>query len=1029
MAEVIRRKGTATNQRIGVVSFDTDAGAIGRSLQNAGEQIREQAYRIDAAAAEKAGIDAANAIETSKFKSFDADGKPMALQVPEGFGRIAREAYQRVVEQRFVDTMDTDIRLEAQKLRVKHDRNPLGFQNEMDAYLQTFLKTSDGRFKEYVNKIGNAVKESTYVGLVENQRNRSRKNNGEFIVKTNDESLNEIAVMANNGVDGAEDALAYAYKRAAATQSGVDSDILKDGATENYIDQAVGVAVSSFVIGEASRQNFTDLERAELTHLISTFGASLPNVKSKKVRELYQQNFRVVADGEESGFIDTNIKQMVQGSNRRTVLAEVNAAFSDASNINAINRRIEALDEAQTRESDQQREDKFLGTVFSTIDENTLYASQQSRSGFAEGGDLDKTAFNISRRIEQFNNKVDTEVRENSQYTTVEGERDKTAHEKALILPFIKRAAATGEPENFIAALSTMSTSSEAYKLATPEQQEAIVLLDKYDLLDENTAGDFSAEINKSASANVDAIKREDILLDLDTKHKELLRKYQNGEADQSDVDKYFSDFDTATKGFLGIGETRQKLKQGFETEDARNIVNDLIASPTNNNSSFMKSLAYYILTGRDGEFLKTEDKKIVDNATKNLLDAQKKSIAARIEKEAVDKYGLEEKARKEAEFAETANLFRLGQLTPAKASEFSQLVLNKKGFDIGNRDTWTEDNMRIAALGMPENIVNSLKTFTNLGDAPNADNLLMFWGMMYQYRRPDGKVINTTERFFSEEEDLKLRYALSSRVQGRTANAVEAMTEINKLFQEPTKTEADARRAKLFGLNSNGKVRSVQDFLRDPSVLGRNYDLATSAELGAYTEFLIASSLNPEQIKAEIKQKFEQRYKEAEFVLDQSRPVGSKSRTRHALDAYLPPAEKEFFVNSIESQLSQFGFTLYDHVNERPIANITGEGAKVPVVLMPMFPHLVRPEDQTFMPMKLMFVDDLGTYELQEIIIHEGTEKQMTIAFQISDEMKNYIGSADSVEGRLEPEELKELYDQATILLGGNRAKPVPLY
>ena len=858
--------------------------------------------------------------------------------------------------------------------------------------------------------------------------NRSRKNNAEFIAKTNDESLNDIAVMANNGVDGAEDALSYAYQRAVATQSGVDSDILIDGATENYIDQSAGQIASSFVIGEAARQNFTDLERAELTRLLSTFGSSLPSVKSEKVKKLYQQTFYFNTDGTEEGVRTTTIREMVKGSNRKTVLAEVNAAFSDANNISAIERRNKAIDEDLTRESDQRREDKFLGTVISDIEINTTYASQQSRLGFAEGGDLEQTAFNISRRIEQFNNKVDTEVRENSQYNTVEGEKDKTAHEKALILPFIKRAAATGEPENFIAALSTMSTSSEAYKLATSEQQEAIVLLDKYNLLDENTAGDFSAEINKSASANVDAIKREDILLDLDTKHKELLRKYQNNEADQSDVDKYFSDFDTATKGFLGVGETRQKLKQGFETEDARNIVNELIDSPMNNNSAFMKSLAYYILTGRDGEFLKTEDKKIVDNATKNLLDAQKKSIAARIEKEAVDKYGLEEKARKETEFAETADLFRLGQLTPAKASEFSQLVLNQKGFDIGNRDTWTEDNMRIAALGMPENIVNGLKRFTDFGDAPNADNLLMFWGMMYQYRRPDGEVINTTERFFSEEEDLKLRYALSSRVQGRTANAVEAMTEINNLFQEPTKTEADSRRAKLFASTSQD-VKNVQDFLRHRSVLGRDYDLATSAELGAYTEFLIASSLNPEQIKAEIKQKFEQRYKEAQYVLDQSRPVGSKSRTRHALDGYLPPAEKEFFVNSVESQLSQFGFTLYDHVNERPIANITGEGAKIPVVLMPMFPHLVRPEDQTFMPMKLMFVDDLGTYELQEIIIHEGTEKQMTIAFQISDEMKNYIGSADSVGEILSAKELQNLYDKATTLLGGNRAKPVPLY
>ena len=1028
MAQVIRRKGTATNQRIGVVSFDTDAGAIGRSLQNAGEQIREQAYRIDAADAEKAGIDAANAIETSKFKAFDADGKPLALQVPEGYGRIAREAFQKVVEQRFIDTMDTDIRLEAKRLRVKHDRNPLGFQNEMDAYLETFLKTSDGRFKEYVNKIGNAVKESTYVGLLEDQRNRSRKNNGEFIGKTNDESINDIAVMANNGVDGAEDALSYAYQRALVTQSGVDSDILIDGATEAYIDQSAGQVVSSFVIGEASRQNFTDLERAELTRLLSTFGSSLPSVKSEKVRKLYQQTFYFNTDGTEEGVRTTTIREMVKGSNRRTVLSEVNAAFSDANNIGAIERRNKAFDEAQTRESDQQREDKFLGTVFSDIDKNTTYTSQQSRSGFAEGGDLDKTAFNISKTIETFNKKVDTEVIENSQYSIAEGERDKTAHEKAVILPFIKRAAATGEPENFIAALSTMSTSSEAYKLATKEQQEAIVLLDKYNLLDENTAGDFSAEINKSASANVDAINRENILLDLNDKHEELLIKYQNDEADQSDVDKFFVNFDKATKGFLGIGETRQKLKQGFETEDARNIVNELIDSPMNNNSAFMKSLAYYIRTGRDEKFLKTEDKKIVDNATKNLLDVQKNSIAARIEKEAVDKYGLEEKARKEAEFAQEVELFRLGRTTPAKASEVSQLILTKKGFDISNRDTWTEDNMRIAALGMPENIVNGLKTFTQLGAAPDADNLLMFWGMMYQYRRPDGKVINATERFFSEEEDLKLRYALSSRVQGRTANAQEAMTEINKLFQEPTKTEADARRAKLFASTSQD-VKNVQDFLRHRSVLGRDYDLATSAELGAYTEFLIASSLKPEQIKAEIKQKFEQRYKEAQYVLDQSRPVGSKSRTRHALDAYLPPAEQEFFVNSVESQLSQFGFTLYDHVNERPIANITGEEAKIPVVLMPMFPHLVRPEDQTFMPMKLMFVDDLGTYELQEIIIHEGTEKQMTIAFQISDEMKNYIGSADSVEERLSAEELQDLYDKATFLLGGNRAKPVPLY
>jgi hypothetical protein len=287
MAQVIRRAATARNKRIGVVDFDTDADAVGRALAEAGEELRSKAYAIDAEAAEKAGADAAAAVEASKFRSFDDKGNPIALKAPEGYGRIARQSYQKVVERRFIDTMDSDIRLEAQKLRVKHDRNPLAFQNEMDGYLEALSASSDGRFKEYINTVGNAVKEATYIGLVQDQRNRSRANSAEFILKENKDSINNISFMASINVSGTEDALSLAFERATATQEGVDSDILKQGASESYFDEAIGEAASSFIIAESVRQNLTQLERAELTNLIRTFGRSLENTKSEKVKKLY----------------------------------------------------------------------------------------------------------------------------------------------------------------------------------------------------------------------------------------------------------------------------------------------------------------------------------------------------------------------------------------------------------------------------------------------------------------------------------------------------------------------------------------------------------------------------------------------------------------------------------------------------------------------------------------------------------------------------------------------------------------------
>ena len=64
---VIRRTVSVTNKRIGVNNFDTGADQVGLAIADAGEAIRDRAFRIDAQKAEEAGSDAALSVDAEKF--------------------------------------------------------------------------------------------------------------------------------------------------------------------------------------------------------------------------------------------------------------------------------------------------------------------------------------------------------------------------------------------------------------------------------------------------------------------------------------------------------------------------------------------------------------------------------------------------------------------------------------------------------------------------------------------------------------------------------------------------------------------------------------------------------------------------------------------------------------------------------------------------------------------------------------------------------------------------------------------------
>ena len=164
---VIRRTVSVTNKRIGVNNFDTGADQVGLAIADAGEMIRDRAFRIDAQKAEEAGSDAALSVESQKFLEFDAEGKPVALETPEGFGRIARDSFKKVAERRFIETVDKDLRTKFGELSVKYDRDPLGFDRAAEAYLAGLLTVdSNNKFQQQILDIGADIKERAKVNIM-----------------------------------------------------------------------------------------------------------------------------------------------------------------------------------------------------------------------------------------------------------------------------------------------------------------------------------------------------------------------------------------------------------------------------------------------------------------------------------------------------------------------------------------------------------------------------------------------------------------------------------------------------------------------------------------------------------------------------------------------------------------------------------------------------------------------------------------------------------------------------------------------
>ena len=271
---VIREQRQFGISPVRVVRADTGGQLIGQAMAQAGETFSDIMFKRAAVQAEKAGKEAALSVEAEKVVTFDPiTQKPVAHTLPKPFGTIAAEAYQNVINQRFNQEIESDIKLRAAELASQFQNSPNGselYKQAMDDYVNQLKENAGGMYGEYISGVGTDYTEMTYLNLKENEKARAR---AQQVAAMNDNNLDVISqVQAAAAQVGAQQAAEMFPETALSLGAAAG---LSDSSSDKRIREAYRIALAQgdaeYIFDQAVNSGLYTAEELQLNRVaIST---------------------------------------------------------------------------------------------------------------------------------------------------------------------------------------------------------------------------------------------------------------------------------------------------------------------------------------------------------------------------------------------------------------------------------------------------------------------------------------------------------------------------------------------------------------------------------------------------------------------------------------------------------------------------------------------------------------------------------------------------------------------------------------
>lgn len=884
----VRRQRTQVfNQPVGIVQTRAGAQEVAGSISRAANTMAQLAYRDAADEAQKKGIELAQAVEEKGLRTINPEtGKPEAYKAPSTFGQIAAESYQRVIDKRFEDSMNTELRLKAQEISLKFPFAPEAYDEAMDSYISEMSKNAQGKYKSYIETTGSKYLALTKLNITERVATKAREDAAKSIGVSVDAAVDDAYTLARAG----------GYKaREGEEQSETDAIVSREVAnTVNGINSGL-VNVGSDVV---AKQKINEaIARGAVEHLMSRTYSSF----ERNAIELAIRNPEVM--GAVPPDLRDDLKELlkyVEPSNRERVLSHASTVAAD---YNAVERDMAEILKDQLAEKSRVSELQFSDSLLDFGTQATGFAtlgfSFENPSAISSVISQTNDLYNAIKDAERARAKAD------KTYTIAKLESNlKDARQEAL-RPFLIQAAAQGNVEEFRIAFNTRNPEDMAN--LTAEQKQVINDIYKSDMFNAREDIGFVREVLSASKNDLRiAAEREKFRFEISESITEAGVLAETGGLS----DEAFNNLVNNVKNSIGPNKLTADQAESEINRLTKQRALGLVESFARFASSRdLNNLATYIDSGGQRTEGMSED---IINAGNNILERteaeQRDAVVSKIN-------GLKSTVAAEEKELEDAidlrnNQKRIlggnGNVNQKDDRKYSQDILDSTGIDLGQFNTFSSGLKRTVISLMrssaPQGYIDEINKLASGLEIKNADTYLDLFAILSNDPTKTGLFINR----FGDALDQKTIELLNDANSIRTTIGGNANEIITTLVERQNDPKSSVQMDLVLG--DQTPTEYATDYFGGDQIVG--------TELSASVEYLARSGKSKKQIDARLETLKDQHYPESTHIVDPRFPVGSIKRSRYALEKQFPDEEeRKAFVASVESQLPS-GYALIPNID-----------------------------------------------------------------------------------------------------------------
>ena len=871
---VIKEKRQFRTTPIGVISSDRGTDRLYNSISAAADNVLGMAYKESVRSAEKRGTETAQSMDEIQIRAIDpTTGKPEAMTfAPKSFGTVARDAYDRVINDRFRSSIENDIKIKGAEFSLQYENDPKSVEKyslAMSEYVSEMSKNASGIYKPFIEETGEFYLASTKLKLTEKRMNIQRAQTAAYTTERIDNLGQEAFNMASSGA-GPEDVLKMIQKGANLAKDAEGANLFQAGSSNSVQDSLMAQAAQGTLANVLARPMSTQTRDAIIL-AISNGGKT-----SDRIPEKFKLDV-------------ANVISFTNLNNRNDVLAFANGQIAD---YNAS----DAYTIAESARMAAQLTNVNLTQFGSALSDTFELATQSSNPAVFQGAldNIPSSFQNQLAKIQQNFLNLDPAAQSNDLLFS-----QRKNLRQQIINSVLLAAAKDGNVGQLQTAMSTGRT--DIFGLTEKQQAAVSFLYSNPEIYRPLEDGGFAGSILSGTQDDV-AKKIEDnnVVLDLQRQVNTMGDNLAKGIANQEDANALSSslantelltpnqilDMQQRLRIAKGVGISNNEFSGKSSTElNAISLYLDTNGSDNRGLTPASKETADKILSGIEYQ---TDATSIVQhvNTMKNRASENESATQA-----------ITDTAILTADVVNGA-----ADSTERKSREISDAVIRKMGYNLLDPSSVNVDVHRIAARTLPQSMLTGLRSIMNGQPTDGSDVLLQHYLNL-------SKIINPTTR----EE-----YNAFDQAGGLNTDETALLDTISLLTTNFTGTQNILEVAQnLKTAAGDPSIKARLDQMFDGSytkwATEKIGDVYAASKLLPYVKYMAISGFSEEDIETQLNLQLEKIFVKTEgYILDPRFSKKEYTRSEFALPRVIAdPEARSAFVSIINQQLPA-GYKVY---------------------------------------------------------------------------------------------------------------------